>query len=79
MLTVLAVALIAINAQALAQLVEVPPGVIRTLDLINKRTPIWINPQQKDHPGPPQWRNNFLLDGNHPPWGPMDPRNARSR
>ena len=50
-LTVLAVALIAINAQALAQLVEVPPEVIRALnvlfDLINKRTPIWINPQQK--------------------------------
>jgi hypothetical protein len=46
-LTVLAVALIAINAQALAQLVQVPPEVIRALDLINKRTPIWINPQQK--------------------------------
>ena len=46
-LTVLAVALIAINGQALAQPVEVPPEVIRALDLINKRTPIWINPQQK--------------------------------
>jgi hypothetical protein len=45
-LTVL-VALIAINAQALAQLVEVPPEVIRALDLINKRTPISINPQLK--------------------------------
>jgi len=44
-LTVLAVALIAINAQALAQLV--PPEVIRTLDVLNKRTPIWINPQLK--------------------------------
>ena len=46
-LIVLAVELIAINAQALAQLVEVPPGVIRTLDLISKRTPISINPQLK--------------------------------
>ena len=46
-LTVLAVALIAINGQALAQPVEVPPEVIRALDLINKRTPIWINPQLK--------------------------------
>jgi hypothetical protein len=50
-LTVLAVALIAINAQALAQLVDVPPEVIRALNvqfgLINKRTPIWINPQLK--------------------------------
>src|SRR6516164_508630 len=50
-LIVLAVAPIAINAQALAQLVDVPPEVIRALgvlfDLINKRTPIWINPQLK--------------------------------
>jgi hypothetical protein len=46
-LTALAVALIAINAQALAQLVEAPPEVIRALDLINKRTPIRINPQPK--------------------------------
>jgi hypothetical protein len=49
-LTVL-VALIAINAQALAQLAELPPEVSRALgvlfDLINKRTPIWINPQLK--------------------------------
>jgi hypothetical protein len=44
-LTVLSVALIAINAQALAQ--QVPPEVIRTLDVLNKRTPIWINPQLK--------------------------------
>jgi len=44
-LTVLAVALIAMNAQASAQLV--PPEVIRTLDVLNKRTPIWINPQLK--------------------------------
>ena len=50
-LIVLAVAPIAINAQALAQLVDVPPEVIRAVnvlfDLINKRTPIWINPQLK--------------------------------
>ena len=46
-LTVLTVALIAINAQALAQLVEVPPELRVLFDLINKRTPIWINPQLK--------------------------------
>ena len=49
-LTVLAMALAAINAQALAQLAEVPPEVIRALilfDLTNKHTPIWINPQLK--------------------------------
>src|SRR6516165_5001495 len=50
-LIVLAVAPIAINAQALAQLVDVPPEVIRAVnvlfDLINKRTPIWINPRLK--------------------------------
>ena len=50
-LIVLAVAPIAINAQALAQLVDVPPEVIRAVivlfDLVNKRTPIWINPQLK--------------------------------
>ena len=50
-LIVLAVAPIAINAQALAQRVDVPPEAIRAVnvlfDLINKRTPIWINPQLK--------------------------------
>jgi len=46
-LTVLTVALIAINAQALTQLVEVPPELRVLFDLINKRTPIWINPQLK--------------------------------
>ena len=50
-LIVLAVAPIAINAQALAQRVDVPPEVITAVnalfDLINKRTPIWINPQLK--------------------------------
>ena len=46
-LTVLTVALIAINTQALAQLVEVPPELGVLFDLINKRTPIWINPQLK--------------------------------
>ena len=77
-LIVLAVAPIAINAQALAQLVDVPPEVIGAVNVINKRTPIWI-PATKDHRGLPQWRNNFVLDGKHPSWGPMDPRNARSR
>ena len=50
-LIVLAVAPIAINAQALTQLVDVPPEAIRAVnvlfDLINKRTLIWINPQLK--------------------------------
>ena len=46
-LIVLAVAPIAINAQALAQLVDVPPEVIGAVNVINKRTPIWINPQLK--------------------------------
>ena len=44
-LIVLAVAPIAINAQALAQ--EVIRAVNLLFDLINKRTPIWINPQLK--------------------------------
>jgi hypothetical protein len=50
-LTFLAMVLVAINVQALAQLAEVPPEAIRMLDvlfdLMNKRTPIWINPQLK--------------------------------
>jgi hypothetical protein len=82
-LIVLAVAPIAINAQALAQLVDVPPKVITAVnvlfDLINKRTPILINPQLKITEVSRKGETIFFSMESTLPGGPMDPRNAQSR
>src|SRR6516225_8113007 len=66
-LIVLAVTPIAINDQALTQLVDVPQEAISAVnvlfDMINKRTHIWINPQLKGIASASRGNSNFFSIG----------------